>query len=244
MKQALYLECTSGISGDMTAGALLDLGADEEKLRQALKSLSIDGFDIRISRVKKSGLDACDFDVVLDQKHENHDHDMKYLFGKPEEAHVHTHSHEHRGMKEIRQIIGGADLSERAKETALAIFGVLAEAEAKAHGTTPEEVHFHEVGAVDSIVDIVAVAVCLDNLDIEEVIIPVLWEGSGTIRCQHGILSIPVPAVANIAADYKLKLHITEDKGEFVTPTGAAIAINTGVKQTSLAPASIRHSIT
>ena len=226
MKQALYLECTSGFSGDMMAAALLDLGADEEKLRQILKRLPVEGFDIRISRVKKSGLDACDFDVALDHDHENHDHDMEYLFGKQEAAHshVHAHHHEHRGMREISQLIEGAGLSDRARKTALSIFQVLAEAEAKAHGTTPEEVHFHEVGAVDSIVDIIAVAVCLDDLDIEHVIVPALWEGRGTIRCQHGILPIPVPAVANIAKRYGLKLHIMEDMGEFVTPTGAAIA--------------------
>ncbi len=285
--KTLYLECYSGISGDMTVAALLDLGADEQVLRHALASLPVQGFTIKISRVKKSGLDVCDFDVLLDEEHENHDHDMAYLHGDHGD-HVHTHTHDggehdhehegyvhnheehdhihehghgehdhshehlhgdhnhdhvhgehghdhehthgdhmhphtHRGMKEIREILSQADLTPRAYETALRIFTVLGEAEAKAHGTTLEEVHFHEVGAVDSIVDIVSVAVCLDNLNIDNVIVPVLYEGGGTIRCQHGILPVPVPAVSNIVAAHGIRLALTGENGEYVTPTGAAI---------------------
>ncbi len=224
MKQ-LYLECSSGISGDMTVAALLDLGADQEALKKALDSLPVDGFETRITRVKKSGLDACDFDVVLEGEYENHDHDMEYLFGEHEHhEHAHGHGHVHRGMREIREIIEKANLTPRAREMALRIFTILGEAEAKAHGASLEEVHFHEVGAVDSIVDIVAAAVCLDSLGICEVVIPSLTEGSGTVRCQHGILPIPVPAVANIAAAHGLRLAMSSVKGELVTPTGAAIA--------------------
>ena len=224
MKQ-LYLECSSGISGDMTVAALLDLGADQEALKKALDSLPVDGFETRITRVKKSGLDACDFDVVLEGEYENHDHDMEYLFGEHEHhEHAHGHGHVHRGMREIREIIEKANLTPRAREMALRIFTILGEAEAKAHGASLEEVHFHEVGAVDSIVDIVAAAVCLDSLGICEVVIPSLTEGSGTVRCQHGILPIPVPAVANIAAAHGLRLAMSNVKGELVTPTGAAIA--------------------
>ena len=224
----LYLECYSGISGDMTVAALLDLGADQKVLRKVLKSLPIQEFDIRISRVKKAGLDVCDFDVLLNAEFENHDHDMAYLHQGKKHSHGHTaheaHSHSHRGMKEVMEILEKTDMTRRAYEIAVKIFTILGEAEAKAHGTTLEEVHFHEVGAIDSIVDIVAAAVCLDNLDISEVIIPFLYEGGGTIRCQHGILPVPVPAVANIAAAHHLKLHLTGEQGEYVTPTGAAIA--------------------
>ena len=237
-KRTLYLECNSGLSGDMFTAALLDLGADEAVLRKALASLPLDGFDIKISRVKKSGLDACDFDVVLDAAHENHDHDMAYLYGD-DHAHCHMHEHhhdhdhargdhhhhhEHRGLAEILDILSCADLTPRARELAEHIFTILGRAEAKAHGATLETVHFHEVGAVDSIVDITAAAVCLDNLGIEEVILPILYEGTGTIRCAHGVLPIPVPAVVNIAAAEHLNLHITTARGEYVTPTGAAIA--------------------
>ena len=224
----LYLECYSGISGDMTVAALLDLGADQKVLRKVLKSLPIQEFDIRISRVKKAGLDVCDFDVLLNAEFENHDHDRAYLHQGKKHSHGHTaheaHSHSHRGMKEVMEILEKTDMTRRAYEIAVKIFTILGEAEAKAHGTTLEEVHFHEVGAIDSIVDIVAAAVCLDNLDISEVIIPFLYEGGGTIRCQHGILPVPVPAVANIAAAHHLKLHLTGEQGEYVTPTGAAIA--------------------
>ena len=248
MGKTLYLECESGISGDMTVAALLDLGVDQQVLKKALASLPVQGFDIRISRVKKSGLDACDFDVVLDKEHENHDHDMEYLHGHThahnhgtEHMHGHDvhnydaeyihehhgaddmHEHEHRSFADILQIIESSSLTERAKKTSADIFSVLADAEAKAHGVPKNQVHFHEVGAVDSIVDILSAAVCLDNLDIDQVIVTELSEGRGTIRCQHGILPIPVPAVANIVQANHLRLKLTQVEGELVTPTGAAI---------------------
>lgn len=256
MGKTLYLECYSGISGDMTVAALLDLGADRSVLDRVLKSLKVSGFETKISRVVKSGIDACDFDVVLDKEHENHDHDMEYLHGhhheghennhfydhnhahEDEAEHFHSHEHnhahgagsaqdhhhhEHRGIKEITYIIEHSAMTENAKKIALRIFEILAEAESKAHNVPVDQVHFHEVGAVDSIVDIVSVAVCLDDLDITEVIVPVLCEGRGTVRCQHGILPIPVPAVANIVSANHLRLKMTEVEGELVTPTGAAI---------------------
>ena len=223
MGRTLYLECSFGISGDMTTAALLDLGADEEKLKKALESLPIDGFQAEISRVQKAALDACDFCVKLDKEHENHDHDMEYLHGHEEHHHEGHHHHEHRGLPEIMNIIEKSAISERAKSIAVRIFEILAKAESAAHGVGVDEVHFHEVGAVDSIVDIVAAAVCLDDLDITEVIVPELSEGRGSVRCQHGIIPVPVPAVVNIAREYGLRLHFTEVQGELVTPTGAAI---------------------
>ena len=232
----------SGISGDMMAAALLDLGAGREPLERALRSLPVDGFSVAVSRVKKSGLDVCDFDVRLDAAHENHDHDMEYLFGGHSPAqeqgnghehdrehahghdHGHVHPHGHRGMKEILEILSQADMTERARATAVRIFDILADAEAAAHGVDRSEVHFHEVGAVDSIVDIVTAAVCLDDLDVTEVIVPCLCEGSGMVRCQHGLIPIPVPAVVNIARAHALTLKPADVQGELVTPTGAAIA--------------------
>ncbi len=241
MSKTLYLECTFGISGDMFVGSLLDLGADDKKLEQALASLPVKGFHTCISRVKKSGLDACDFAVLLDEQHENHDHDMEYLHGAYTKEHWnetkeqtqeagHAYKHEHRNLKQICEIIEAADMSEHAKQIAERIFTVLAEAEAKVHGESMEQVHFHEVGAVDSIVDIVAAAVCLDSLQVEEVIVPMLSEGQGTVRCQHGILPIPVPAVTQIIRTYGIAIHRLQVEGELVTPTGAAIvaAIRTG----------------
>lgn len=236
MSQKLYLECYAGISGDMTVGALLDLGADEEVLRRALGSLPISGFRIQIGRRIKNGLDTCDFQVILDKEHENHDSDMEYLHGHDHiheqvhthahehaHEHIHVHPHEHRSLPDILSIIARADITPRAKETAERIFRILAEAEAKAHGIPAAEVHFHEVGAVDSIVDILAAAVCLDNLDITEVIVPALCEGGGYIRCQHGMIPVPVPAVLNIAEAHQIPFKRIGCEGEFVTPTGAAI---------------------
>lgn len=233
MSRKLYLECASGISGDMTVAALLDLGADESVLLSALDSLKLSGYEIAVQRVKKSGIDACDFAVLLDQEHENHDHDMEYLHGSGIEGHEHGQGHGehvHRTLADIEKIILRGDLTERAKELSLRIFGILAEAEGKAHHIPASKVHFHEVGAVDSIVDIVATAVCIDNLGITDVIVEELCEGRGCVRCQHGVIPVPVPAVVNIAEAYHLNLHITGEKGEFVTPTGAAIvaALRTG----------------
>lgn len=247
MGQTMYLECYSGISGDMTVAALLDLGADQEVLLKVLESLPVQGFKVEISRVMKSGIDACDFNVILEDQ-DNHDHDMEYLYGHmhgEEHSHEHSHTHidehhhthdgnhshpeahhhhhVHRGMKEIRDIVKQGNMTERAKELTLRIFTILAEAESKAHHVPVEEVHFHEVGAIDSIVDIVAIAVCLDNLNVTDVIVPEVWEGRGTVRCQHGILPVPVPAVCNIMQEHGLLVRITEIMGELITPTGAAV---------------------
>lgn len=248
MKPTLYLECASGISGDMTVAALLDLGADRGALDRALASLPVDGFEVRVGRVAKSGLDACDFDVRLDEAHENHDHDMAYLFGHEHggaeahgeelhhahahahdghvhaHEHGHTHHHEHRTLADVVAVIDAAELTPGARDLAKRVFSILAAAEAQAHGTTPDQVHFHEVGAVDSIVDIVAAAVCLDSLDVEDVVVSDLAEGTGTVRCAHGVIPVPVPAVCAIAAAHRLPLRATSVRGELVTPTGAAIA--------------------
>ena len=260
MGETLYLECNSGISGDMTVAALLDLGADRTVLEKAIASLPQEGFAIEISRVKKAGLDCCDFAVKLDAEHENHDHDMEYLHGAggkehshkqhsnghgemghthehSEGIHAHSHDHEHgghthahRGPIEILHILDTCDMTESARALAKKIVRILAEAEAKAHAVPLEEVHFHEVGAIDSLVDIVAAAVCMDNLQITEVIVPRLCEGSGTVRCQHGVLPVPVPAVVNILERYRIPVEIMPIQGEFVTPTGAAFvaAVQTG----------------
>lgn len=231
--KTLYLDCTSGISGDMFVAALLDLGADEQAVDKALSKISGDGFHTVIGRKLRNGIDCLDFDVVMHEGFENKDHDMEYLYGHhhhhhhSEDAHHGGHEHGghgHRRLGEVKDIIAGLDMTTGARELAYRIFEILAEGEAKAHGKSVEEVHFHEVGALDSIADVVAAAVCFDNLGIEEVIIPKICEGKGTVRTQHGILPIPVPAVLAIAERYSLPISITERDGEFITPTGAAIA--------------------
>ncbi len=354
MGKTLYLETSSGISGDMFVAAMIDLGADPEALERALNSIPADGFMVEISSVKKSGIACCDFNVILDAAHENHDHDMAYLYGpapvssaapqeeehhchgcedeeehhchchedeevphchchedeeahhchchedeeahhchcheeeeahhchchedeeahhchcheeeeahhchchEEEEAHHchchhdeeaphchghggeephhhhdeephHHHDHEHhhhhgRHLAEILGIIDATDMTDSAKALAGKMFHIVAEAESLAHHMPLEEVHFHEVGAIDSIVDIIAAAVTFDSLGITDVIIPCLTEGRGTVRCQHGVLPVPVPATMNIIEAYDMPLTIMEAKGEYVTPTGAAIA--------------------
>ena len=249
MRKILYLECNSGISGDMTVGALLDLGADRQVLENALESLGVDGYHLHFGRKVVCGLDAFDFDVHLEADGYGHSHAHthrredayervdsyehsevhEHCHGhKHERSHEHedghSHSHTHRNLHDIYHIIDHLDSNERVKEMARTMFRIVAEAESKAHGLPVEQVHFHEVGAIDSIVDIISVAVCMDNLGVEDVVVSALSEGHGHVRCQHGVLPVPVPATANIASSYGLKLHFTDNDGEMVTPTGAAIA--------------------
>ncbi|MCC8049474.1 MAG: nickel pincer cofactor biosynthesis protein LarC [Clostridiales bacterium] len=255
----LYLDCSSGISGDMTVAALLDLGADRQVLLDALNSLPLSGYSVEIKDVYKSGIRACDFNVILDAEHENHDHDMEYLHGHThschelvhdehsehehsgqghihehsehahshehsDHEHVHSHTHSARNLQDIISIIHAGNLTAPAADLTIRIFEILAKAEAKVHGKGINEVHFHEVGAIDSIVDIVAAAVCLDNLHPDQVVVSALTEGCGQIRCQHGLIPVPVPAVTAIAEQEQLMLRLTDIQGELVTPTGAAIA--------------------
>ena len=257
----LYLECKSGISGDMTVACLLDLGADAVYLNEALESLGLEGVRWEISKKDKNGIMASDFAVIIDGEHDpvspsahhhhhDHDHDDHHHHHDhhhhdhggthPHHDHdhgghhhhdhhdhdhddTHSHHHEHRNLSDISAIIESSGLTDRAKKLAIRIFTILAEAEAKVHGTTMDAVHFHEVGAIDSIIDIVAVAVCIDYLDIARVAISALFDGSGFVMSQHGRLPVPVPATLEIAAKYALPLNITDTPYELVTPTGIAI---------------------
>lgn len=227
--KTLYLDCQAGIAGDMLVAALLDLGGKPAvgRLTQMLEKLSLEGFSVAVTRVKKAGIDCCDFDVKLDAAHENHDHDMAYLHGLGDTSHDHDHDHdhhhEHRGLAQVEQIIDGAPLSEHARKLARKTFHILAQAEAKAHGLPIDQVHFHEVGAIDSIVDILSAAFLVDDLHIDRVIVPTLTDGHGMIRCQHGIIPVPVPATLNICIAHGLPLASSSVEGELVTPTGAAL---------------------
>lgn len=259
MGKILYLECNSGISGDMTVGALLDLGADRHVLEHALESLGVGGYHLHFGRKDVCGLDSYDFDVHLEEDgHEHsHDHEHEHFHGHEhphEHPHEHSHEHEHphdhphphphedhhehshahqhgdghphvhRNLFDIYQIIDRLESNDRVKELARRMFRIVAEAESKAHGLPVEQVHFHEVGAIDSIVDIISVAVCVDDLGVDDVVVSALAEGHGHVHCQHGVLPVPVPATAHIASAYGLNLRFTDNDGEMVTPTGAAIA--------------------
>lgn len=208
----LYLEGASGISGDMTVAALLDLGASREKLDAVLKSMNLEGFEYQVSRKSSYGIAGTDFDVIL---HEHHHH---------EHEHGHEHHHEHRNLDDVCAVIDRGTMTDGARELAKKIFRIVAEAESKAHGVPVSEVHFHEVGAIDSIVDIVSAAVLIDDLGIRECVVTGLAEGSGYVHCQHGDLPVPVPAVLNIAQAHGIALRTSAANGEMVTPTGIAIA--------------------
>ena len=316
MGKTLYLECYSGISGDMTVGALLDLGAREEALRAALEALPLNGYEITIGRTKKCGIDACDFDVILEEEAHDHAHDEahvhehdheaehchdgeghvhEHIHGEEShehqehfhdgeahehyhehlhedsaehsehchsaeghshdhehshehthgdhapadhchdhshdhphthgpEAHDHHHDHVHRHYADIMHMLDEAPLKPEVRALAKKIFRIVGEAESRVHACPLEEVHFHETGAVDSIVDIVGAAACAVDLGITETYVSTIYEGQGHVWCQHGRIPVPAPAVAGIAVAEELDLAVTPVFGEMVTPTGAAIA--------------------
>ncbi len=214
MAKYLYLDGTCGISGDMSVASLLDLGADRNKLDKVLQSLKLEGFDYTIAQKTSYSMAGCDFDVHL--HHPEHHHEEAYIDGH--------HHHEHRHLSEVYEIIDRGEMTAEARTLAKKIFMIVAETESKVHGVAVEEVHFHEVGAIDSIVDIISAAVLFDDLDIKDCIVTGFAEGSGTVVCQHGTLPVPAPAVMNIAEKYGIPLRTTTTKGERVTPTGIAFA--------------------
>lgn len=225
MKKILYFECSSGISGDMTLGALLDLGADRQKFLEELQKLHLDGYHMEFETVERNGVRANHVNVILDEEanhHNEHDREMEHAH-EHSHVHEHLHPHEHRSFRDIRELIQKSTLNENVKELALRIFARVAQAEAKVHGKAVDEVHFHEVGAVDSIVDIVGCAILVDMLQPDEIYSSVVQDGHGFIRCQHGLLSVPVPAVSEIFAASDVIMRQIDVETELVTPTGAAI---------------------
>ena len=199
MKTA-YFDCFSGISGDMTLGALLACAsAGESQFREGLAALGVPGYELSIRTVKREGITATDVDVKLletDQGHGRH-------------------------LSDIAQILEQSQLSARVRGQALAVFTRLADAEAKIHGTSREDIHFHEVGAVDAIVDIVGTCLLLEMLGVERVVVSALPCGSGSIWCQHGWMPVPAPATMELLSG--LPVYSVDIQGELVTPTGAAL---------------------
>lgn len=231
MEKILYFDCLSGISGDMTLGALLDLGIDKDILINELKKLNVDGFDIDVTKKVKEGIQGTDVYVNLlhdhehSHSHEEHSHDHEH--GHSHEEHSHDHSHEHnhdhvhRNLYDIEQIIDNSTISDRAKRLSKDMFMEVAKAEAKVHGKSIDEIHFHEVGALDSIVDIIGVAICMDILDVDHVYASPIHLGTGFVNCAHGIIPVPAPATMEILKG--IKVYSKGIESELVTPTGAAI---------------------
>jgi len=204
----LYYDCFSGISGDMNIGALVNLGVPVEYLLDELKKLNLDGFSLECKPAVKMGISGTYAHVHLDEKHHHHDH------------HEHDHSHG-RNLKEITRIITTSSLSEFTKNKSLQMFKLIGEAEAKIHSKNIDEIHFHEVGALDSIVDIVCAALCIDFLKPDRIIASPVELGGGFVTCAHGVFPVPAPATAEILKDVPVKTGAVDR--ETTTPTGAAI---------------------
>jgi uncharacterized protein (TIGR00299 family) protein len=235
----LYYDCFSGISGDMNLGALIDIGVDKDYLLKELLKLNIGGYKIEVRKDNRKGIYGTKVNVILtenygeehmhndnhsheEHKHSGHSHENEHNYVQHED-HEHVHEHEHRNLKDIQSIINSSDLKEQVKKIALEIFKKVAEAEAKIHNKHIEEVHFHEVGAVDSIVDIVGAAICLDYLKVDKIKSSTVEVGSGFVKCAHGMLPVPAPATAEILNNIPVKSKISF---EATTPTGAAILAN------------------
>lgn len=203
--RVLYYDCFSGISGDMNLGALLDLGVDEAYLKQELSKLSLDdAFSLDIQKSSKKGISGTRVDVKLIPKWS-----------------ANRHHHEHRTFSDIKAIIANSTLSDAVKERTLKMFWAVAVAEGKIHGKEPHEVGFHEVGAVDSIVDIVGAAICLESLHVKKIIASKIELGGGFVQCAHGTLPVPAPATLEILKNVPVTLGRVAF--ETTTPTGAAI---------------------
>lgn len=229
--KVLYFDCFSGISGDMTLGALLDLGIDIEQFKNELYKLNIDEFDIIISNKVRNGIVGTDVEVRLHEEHEhthnahNHMHRENHK-GCHTEAHHssgETHSHHARNLYDIESLIDASDLKSNVKEFSKKVFREIAAAEAKVHNKNINEVHFHEVGAVDSIADIVGVAICIDLIGAEQFFSSYIHDGSGFIECQHGIIPVPVPAVVEMLKGSNIPLISEDVETELVTPTGCGL---------------------
>lgn len=245
--KTLYLDIFSGISGDMFIGALIDLGVDAHQFEHELEKLHLDGYHLHVARKEKSGIAGTKFDVHLAHEHDHghehahghehhhehshshhhhreggHDHGHSHSQGH-EHEHEHHHHDENRTFGEIKQLISRSALSDWVKSKSIAVFQRIADAEGKIHGQPPEQVHFHEVGAVDSIVDIVGACIALEMLGKPRVLSAPVVEGVGWINCAHGRFPIPAPATLAILGTRGIAITQSEEPHELVTPTGAAL---------------------
>jgi hypothetical protein len=199
----LYYDCFAGISGDMNLGALIDLGVDADFLISELEKLNIEGFHLEIKKDQRRGITGTKADVIIENQE----------------------NEKHRHLRHVEEIVNGSSLSEQIKINALKIFDLIAVAEAKIHNISKERVHFHEVGALDSIADIVGAAICLDYLKVDKVMSSSIQLGGGMVKCAHGIMPVPAPATAEIVTNVPVKTGLVDH--EATTPTGAAILVAT-----------------
>lgn len=246
----LYFDCFSGISGDMVIGALIDAGGDPAYLTDELKKLQIESeYSLTWGKVNKNGIMSTKFNVILAEEQSDHAHDHHHSHEHTHDHsadhshvhnhhhkhdhehnhshehshnHTHHHDHDHRSYSDIVALIEASDLNEQVKDIAIRIFTKIGESEGRIHGMPLEKVHFHEVGAVDSIIDIVGAAILIDQLKIDRVLSSSIPVGSGHIHIDHGIYPVPAPATLDILRG--VPIATSEIRSELTTPTGAAIA--------------------
>lgn len=226
----LYYDCFSGISGDMNLAAMIDLGVNPDYLKSELSKLALSGYEIKISRDKRKGIEGTKVDVITDEPQDVHTHHHHFhLLPEKWVSHHHHHhdhdgNHHHRNLSDIEQIIRASGLNETVKVLSLKMFKKVAEAESKIHGKPLAEVHFHEVGAVDSIVDIVGAAICFDFLKVDKIMSSTVELGGGFVDCAHGKFPVPAPATVEIMKGIPVKTGAVPF--ETTTPTGATIIAN------------------
>ena len=210
----LYYDCFSGISGDMHLGAMIDLGVDPDQLREQLGKLDLSGYELRITKDQRKGISGTKVDVILDGETHQHSHGHHH-------GHHQNQPHHHRNLEDITGIIKASELSSAVKERSIGMFRRLAEAEGKIHNKPVEKVHFHELGAVDSIVDIVGAAICIEELAPDIIQSSAVELGGGFVKCEHGTFPVPAPATAEILSGVPVKSGAVPF--ETTTPTGALI---------------------
>lgn len=243
MMKILYFDCFAGISGDMNLGAMVDLGVEKGYLLNELSKLKLEAeYDIKFERKSKNGISGTKVDVLLKNEEHSHDHNHSgddhnhsnedhhhhhghhHHHNKGDHTHEHVHGHihgVHRNLKDIELIINSSDLNENVKRLSSEMFTAVGKAEAKVHGKDLYEVHFHEVGAVDSIVDIVGAAICIDYLKPSKIIASPIEVGGGFVKCAHGLIPVPAPATVEILKG--IPIRAGRVPFETTTPTGAAI---------------------
>ena len=232
--KTLYFDCSSGISGNMTLAALTEIIGDENYLIEELKKLHIDGYEIDISKKVKNGITGTHVDVILTHQHEHSHVQKEQDHHHNHEQEHHHHHHEHRNLHDVCEIIDNSDIDEESKDLAKRIFMRVAKAESKVHNKPLDEVHFHEVGAIDSIIDIVGTAILINKIHPDKIISSVVNDGHGFIECAHGKMAVPVPATTEIFANSNVKFRQIDIDTELVTPTGAAIIAELSSEFTTL----------
>lgn len=213
----LYFDCEKGAAGDMICAALYELVSDKKKMLDKLNGMGIQGVKFEPEKTEKYGIDGFSMSVKIHGTEEGEEHHHAH----DEEGHHHHHHHHHMTMPEIRQIVDGMEVSDRVKAAVMDIYGLIADAEAQAHGCPVTEVHFHEVGALDAIADVTAACLLLEELKPDKIVASRLRVGNGTVECAHGVLPVPAPATANLLQE--IPYEAGDINGEICTPTGAAL---------------------